>query len=644
MLTPGDFNEHPARTRLWFRQPSIPYRALSYEWGPPGDTHLIEIDGAPFRVRANLMACLKQLVRLRYGDIVRGKFYIWIDAICIDQNDVVEKSFQVQMMASIFASARRVYMWLGYHPTINMEGMQDFITATMAFARYLTTKDMSPEESIQTHVVPYPRPETPCLKFWNFTTPAHIFELTRLSYWNRRWIMQEIFVAQRLAVLCNDRMLDYDFLRDFVTKSMPYLAATLKSGTKWKDEILPAHFDLIEPVIRWLGEEFDPWCCIFTRLQDYRKMERPFTDNKPLKSLTVLLFSFSNTECFLDLDRVYAIRAFMPDPDLVKVDYAISAPQLAYDLLQAHIPFTSANAIELCKELRLSDTMIDPVMDMMMTFNFAMTRPVTVVRVDSNWTTWNICAWRTLEVLEKVYERADGPADTDGELVEERPFPTARGNWWLDQLPRMKVPKERFLATNFPSIALTFHQDCEPFKGCEDYDELSHMGQDDYMTPTAVVWGSDGLLYNEYETVKVGDILLMLKGNALALDYLPHKDRGIVLGRQLADREVTYAATGVYYCDTDRWHLDRLKRSEALFERYEALGDFDDLGDIIVSDAKRKLQQYNSWLEHGFRHETEGSGEGYEIYANLRITFRDLVRYCFWVDIHADKLLYQTTM
>jgi hypothetical protein len=37
----------------------------------------------------------------------------WIDAICVNQQDLVERSQQVQRMADIFSKVARVIIWLG---------------------------------------------------------------------------------------------------------------------------------------------------------------------------------------------------------------------------------------------------------------------------------------------------------------------------------------------------------------------------------------------------------------------------------------------------------------------------------------------------------------------------------------------------
>lgn len=65
-------------------------------------------------VTENVFRALK---RLRNG---KGRQrLLWIDAVCINQNDQVEKSIQVSMMEDIFARAQRVNTWLS-KPTEEM--------------------------------------------------------------------------------------------------------------------------------------------------------------------------------------------------------------------------------------------------------------------------------------------------------------------------------------------------------------------------------------------------------------------------------------------------------------------------------------------------------------------------------------------
>jgi hypothetical protein len=83
------------------------YEALSYTWGEELEEYFIECSGSKINLTANLDAALRQL---RYTDNAR---VIWVDAICIDQNNETEKSRQVGIMQEIYANAKQVVVWLG---------------------------------------------------------------------------------------------------------------------------------------------------------------------------------------------------------------------------------------------------------------------------------------------------------------------------------------------------------------------------------------------------------------------------------------------------------------------------------------------------------------------------------------------------
>lgn len=83
------------------------YEALSYVWGPEHNQQSIRINNFEVSVRTNLYEALLCLQDHFFERI------IWIDAICINQEDKDEKGHQVQCMAKIYARASCVIVWLG---------------------------------------------------------------------------------------------------------------------------------------------------------------------------------------------------------------------------------------------------------------------------------------------------------------------------------------------------------------------------------------------------------------------------------------------------------------------------------------------------------------------------------------------------
>jgi hypothetical protein len=85
----------------------VEYEALSYSWGYPSFTNTILCNGIEHPITHHLANALRQL---RFNNNLR---YLWVDAFCINQYDIDEKSRQVSIMLQIFQKAKNVLVWLG---------------------------------------------------------------------------------------------------------------------------------------------------------------------------------------------------------------------------------------------------------------------------------------------------------------------------------------------------------------------------------------------------------------------------------------------------------------------------------------------------------------------------------------------------
>ncbi|KAF2169552.1 hypothetical protein M409DRAFT_19964 [Zasmidium cellare ATCC 36951] len=101
-------------------QPFSNYAALSYSWGMNSDgdkslSRVIEIAGNPMRITQNLY---EGLCRIRpQGEAWDAPKRVWIDGICINQADDVERGAQVAVMALIYPYSTETILWLGEGPS-----------------------------------------------------------------------------------------------------------------------------------------------------------------------------------------------------------------------------------------------------------------------------------------------------------------------------------------------------------------------------------------------------------------------------------------------------------------------------------------------------------------------------------------------
>ncbi|KAH8599334.1 heterokaryon incompatibility protein-domain-containing protein [Bisporella sp. PMI_857] len=166
---------------------ALPYEALSYTWGDPSVTAPIILNHQKFRVTVNLQHALQDL---RYPNRPRT---LWIDAVCINQKDVPERSEHVSQMGRIYASAANVVVWLGLG-TADSDTALDFMNEIGG--------SFGPNNTLPSHFL-HPK-QTP--KWFSF------FRLFNRPWFSRRWIIQEISLARTAILCCSNRAVPWRFL------------------------------------------------------------------------------------------------------------------------------------------------------------------------------------------------------------------------------------------------------------------------------------------------------------------------------------------------------------------------------------------------------------------------------------------------
>ena len=106
-----------------FESSNVPsYIALSYVWGDPTNTRPVNVNCRDFNITRNLYEALLHINELssvfeeglsRQSESGQADLFLWVDALCINQKDIDEKSKQVPRMTEIFSSAYTVLIWLG---------------------------------------------------------------------------------------------------------------------------------------------------------------------------------------------------------------------------------------------------------------------------------------------------------------------------------------------------------------------------------------------------------------------------------------------------------------------------------------------------------------------------------------------------
>ncbi|KAM0310603.1 hypothetical protein ACHAO8_007969 [Botrytis cinerea] len=170
------------------------YEALSYVWGDPKQTLSIYVDKAQFQVTVNLHAALLQLRDYSFERI------IWVDAICIDQNNKEERKQQVQLMAKIYISAHRVIVWLGEQTVEKQGALEDIQLAA------------NNEELIE-----HSKKEI---------KQQQILNLLQNPWFQRIWVLQEVAAARDVVIMCGSTAIDgYIFCLGVKSLKLSYTAS-----------------------------------------------------------------------------------------------------------------------------------------------------------------------------------------------------------------------------------------------------------------------------------------------------------------------------------------------------------------------------------------------------------------------------------
>jgi hypothetical protein len=174
------------------------YTCLSYAWGPPDPNRAVEVNGYPFGVRENLYLAL---LRLRLRDNARR---LWIDALCINQDDVKEREAQVSIMQHIYENATDVIAWIGEDNGVPDAHAIDFIRDLGAKGESLVTihRSRRPSDS--------PPLDKDTVDWLESVTPLGLvdsiwLDLTALidrPWFSRIWIVQEVVMGKEVTVQC----------------------------------------------------------------------------------------------------------------------------------------------------------------------------------------------------------------------------------------------------------------------------------------------------------------------------------------------------------------------------------------------------------------------------------------------------------
>ena len=179
-----------------------PYKALSYTWGQShcSDRAYCE-NGEYINVTPNLLAALLHL---------RGRqpVTLWIDAVCINQEDVKERNCQVRLMSQIYQKARQVIVWLhSPEPVPPGDDKPWVMVQKPGIEDYHLNEN---NEWIRT-----PRAQE---DYKIAELPRHALNMFRHPWFMRIWILQEVAYARDIVIKTGEQTIYWEDAQDWMSK------------------------------------------------------------------------------------------------------------------------------------------------------------------------------------------------------------------------------------------------------------------------------------------------------------------------------------------------------------------------------------------------------------------------------------------
>ena len=197
-------NPDQDRTQSSSSDSSTHYFAISYVWGETTTAKEMLLNGRIFEVKTkNLWLALRNLqVLCRENKL--PSLVMWIDAVCIDQMNIDEKSSQVEHMHLVYKHASAVIVWLGV-PNLDSDKAFEFINQIEKDIR--ANQGTSEEELAVTLADAALLASTKHFMSIDYILAwVALHNLLSRPWWTRSWTLQEVVMGKTVAVLCGTQL------------------------------------------------------------------------------------------------------------------------------------------------------------------------------------------------------------------------------------------------------------------------------------------------------------------------------------------------------------------------------------------------------------------------------------------------------
>ena len=366
--------------------PPPPYTALSYFWGVKA-TKSITVNGHPVSASDELHAALQQLrdeptadahgshevdaERPRRVGHASFRRNLWVDAVCINQDDAVEKGQQVKLMHDIYTKAADVLVWLGPGTTetdLSMRAIASFGDVLLKAGigriqaadldRLRSWGDDDDDDDDLDNLLTVKR-----------AIKAHferILEGLRRNddaelpwcrgplsapWFSRVWVLQECALGQRVIFACGRERVEFDQL--WAVTFFSKLFSTWSGLHDAWPSLCDASIARVEDISNVLPSS----TLGLRRLYSKRPNDAQLSLKCLLCRTNVLRFDGHRAQATKPVDRVYALLALANDTTAVGVvpDYVSSCTNAYTRTAQMLLQAGHLDILGLCRKRRIPD-------------------------------------------------------------------------------------------------------------------------------------------------------------------------------------------------------------------------------------------------------------------------------------------------
>lgn len=278
------------------------YAAISYVWG---------VDQMPYKMHVgeNQVIPLTKSLHVLLKDLRASQnistMTFWVDQICIDQENDLEKNHQVGLMSEIYKSATEVITFIGPKHPGDDEGLDLAVELFNLSGSSWESAQNTSEEEAKALSLKFPAKRDP----WE-----SLMTLMDREWTERLWIVQESIVNKRTRMACGSRLIPWEA---FAVCVEICIRTSVGHLTRPGDDIRSAAAQILLQRM--------------TNVHELARLKAEYSQER--QSLLKILIKEHNLLCTEPKDKIYALPGIAGDRERlgIQVNYALNHAEVFRD-------------------------------------------------------------------------------------------------------------------------------------------------------------------------------------------------------------------------------------------------------------------------------------------------------------------------